>query len=225
MWSKGYRLPQVGAGTPPVWVPSARPHPSASAGGPGAPVAAPVESQDFAGAIDEAYQRGLAEGRRDATDAALAAMDADTAAERARLAETIAAIGGLRHHVLAAAEHDVAHLAAGIARRILHREVTLDADILVAMARVAVGRLGDRVSATVYLHPIDLASIVARRGDAPADDTLALREDPTLPRGGCRVESASGEVDLGVDAQVSELARLLMGDAPVAHGDGDARCH
>jgi flagellar assembly protein FliH len=184
-----------------------------------------VDVPDFAQAIDEAYQRGLVDGRRDATDEALAAMDAAAAAERARLAETITAIGGLRHHVLAAAEHDVAHLAAGIARRILHREVTLDADILVAMARVAVGRLGERVSATVYLHPTDLASIVARRGDAPADDTLVLREDPALPRGGCRVESAAGEVDLGVDAQVSELARLLMGDAPVAPVDGDARCH
>jgi len=178
-----------------------------------------AEPMDVTLVIDEAYQRGLADGRR--------AAEEQVAADRARLADTIAAITGLRRHVLSAAEHDVAQLAAGIARRILHREVQLDADILVAMAHVAVGRLGDRVTATVHLHPADLAAIVARgtAGATGDTDSLVLREDASLPRGGCRVESSAGEIDLGVDAQVTELARLLMGDPRDTHEDTDARCH
>lgn len=216
MWSKGYRLPHVGAGTPALWVPTQRRIAVDDGCDASSDIAEPV---DLTPAIDEAYQRGLADGRR--------AAEEQVAADRRRLADTIATITGLRRHVLAAAEHDVAQLAAGIARRILHREVQLDADILVAMARVAVGRLGDRVTATVHLHPADLAAIVSRgtagaKGDT---DSLELREDASLPRGGCRVESSAGEIDLGVDAQVTELARLLMGDPRDTHEDSDARCH
>lgn len=214
MWSKGYRLPHVGAGTPALWVPSPGRLAVDDCGHTPSDIAEPM---DLTPVIDEAYQRGLADGRR--------AAEEQVVADRKQLAETITAIAGLRRHVLAAAEHDVAQLAAGIARRILHREVQLDADILLAMARVAVGRLGDRVAAIVHLHPADHAAVVARGSAGSADDGLELRVDASLPRGGCRMESSAGEIDLGVDAQVTELARLLMGDPRDPHEDGDARRH
>jgi flagellar biosynthesis/type III secretory pathway protein FliH len=31
-------------------------------------------------------------------------------------------------------------------------------------------------------------------------------------RGGCRVESEYGEIEAGVDAQIQEIARALLGD-------------
>jgi flagellar assembly protein FliH len=149
-----------------------------------------------------AHAEGLAEGRR----LAEAAMED----ERARLAATIAEIAGLRRQVLESVDVDVMELAVGMARRVLHREVQLDPDILLAMARVALGRLGTRVVATAHLHPADLAAL----GPAPAaPEGLTLAADPDLPRGGCRLVADSGEVDLGIDAQMTELARQLLGES------------
>jgi flagellar biosynthesis/type III secretory pathway protein FliH len=36
--------------------------------------------------------------------------------------------------------------------------------------------------------------------------------DVNLPRGGCLVRSAFGSVDMGIDSQMRELARALLGD-------------
>jgi flagellar biosynthesis/type III secretory pathway protein FliH len=35
-----------------------------------------------------------------------------------------------------------------------------------------------------------------------------------VPRGGCRVHSDLGVIDAGIDAQVHELARALLGHGP-----------
>jgi flagellar assembly protein FliH len=151
--------------------------------------------------LAEAVARGVVQGRLEAEPMVLV--------ERERLAATIQEIAALRRRVLETAERDVMQLAVGMARRVLHREVQLDPDILLAMARVALGRLGHRVAATAHLHPDDLAAI-----DRPgvAIEGLTLRADPDLPRGGCRLVSDAGEIDLGVDAQMSELSRVLLGE-------------
>ena len=40
-------------------------------------------------------------------------------------------------------ERQMVQLALAVARRVVHREVSLDPDLLIAMARVALERLGD----------------------------------------------------------------------------------
>jgi flagellar biosynthesis/type III secretory pathway protein FliH len=40
--------------------------------------------------------------------------------------------------------------------------------------------------------------------------------DPRVPRGGCKVESEYGDIDAGVDAQIQEIARALLGDTKKA---------
>ena len=131
------------------------------------------------------------------------------AEERARLVSTVREIGGLRRRVLDEAEHDLMQLAVGMARRVLHREVQLDPDILLSMAHVALRRMGERPVATARLHPEDLAAMTRQN---TAVEGLTLVSDPEVPRGGCRLESVVGEVDLGVDAQMTELSRVLLGE-------------
>jgi len=172
---------------------------------------APADAPSVEEQVAEAYARGVAQGRLEAEQVVLT--------ERDRLADTIQDIAALRPRVLETAERDVMQLAVGMARRVLHREVQLDPDILLAMARVALVRLGHRVVATAHLHPDDLAAI-ERPG--VAIDGLTLRADPDLPRGGCRLVSDAGEIDLGVDAQMSELSRVLLGDTS---GEPHAQLH
>jgi flagellar assembly protein FliH len=171
-----------------------------------APVSDDLDMSDGEGGsldaqLADAHARGIDEGR--------ALAQQELAAERARLVATVHDIGALRRQILDAAENDVMRLAVAMARRVLHREVQLDPDILLAMARVALGRLGTRVVASAHLHPDDLAA-VSRPGVAIEGVTLIA--DAEVPRGGCRLVSPAGEIDLGVDAQMAELSRVLLGE-------------
>jgi flagellar assembly protein FliH len=207
MWSKAQRLPAQVSGKSSRWRPgtaAARPH--TAHGQTGVVALVQEEAEVPAGPtleeqLAEAYERGCAEGR--------AAADAAMTDERARLEATIADIAHLRRHVMDAADHDVMQLAVSMARRVLHREVQLDPDVLLAMARVAIGRLGDRVTARVHLSPVDLNSMVST-ADLP--DTITLIGDPDVLRGGCRIVSDVGQIDLGIDAQMTELSRSLIDD-------------
>lgn len=214
MWSRGHRLLPKGPGALTRWKPatstSVRSRPSDITSTPvslltGVPPADAPEDEGptVEELIAAAEARGREEGRLEA--------EAALAAERERLAQTVADIAGLRRRILEAAEHEVMQVASGMARRILHRELQLDPDILLAMARVALGRLGDQAAATVTLHPQDLAALTTTTSLGAG---LIVDADPALPKGGCRIRAEQGEIDLGLDAQLGELSRLLLGETP-----------
>ena len=103
------------------------------------------------------------------------------------------------------------HLALAIAKRIVQREVSLDPDLLLAMARVALERLGESARVTVRLHPDDYAAAGAARVSALTSSNVTVEADARLSRGGCRVESDMGLLDVGIDAQLQEVGRALLG--------------
>jgi flagellar assembly protein FliH len=104
-------------------------------------------------------------------------------------------------------------LALAVARRIVQREISLDQDLLVAMARVALERLGESARVTVRLNPEDYEITVAARAAQFTGTNVTVVADARVSRGGCRVESDFGAMDAGADAQIQEIARALLGDA------------
>jgi flagellar assembly protein FliH len=159
----------------------------------------------------EAFMKGYANGERAGAEAAAKRGEAMLR----RLAQTLDDLATLRGEMIRKTERQLVDLALAMTRRILHREVTLDRELLVTMARVAIDRLGERSSATIRLHPDDFAAVLAGR-DGAADPGLNVVADPNVSHGGCRVESDFGIIDVGVDAQLAELATALLGDEPVA---------
>jgi flagellar assembly protein FliH len=103
-------------------------------------------------------------------------------------------------------------LALAIARRVVRREVSLDQDLLIAMARVALDRLGESASVTVRLHPEEFEATAAARTSQFTGTNVTVVADARVGRGGCRVESDFGVMEAGVDGQIQELARALLGE-------------
>lgn len=153
----------------------------------------------------EAFQAGYANGER----AAQAEGARQLALTTRQLAATIDEISALRLGVMRRAERELIHLAVAMAQRIVRREMNIDPDLLLVIARVAIDRLGERAAAVVHLHPDDHAVLAKSTVEAAA--TLELVADPDVPRGGCRIQSAFGEVDAGIEAQMRELSRELLG--------------
>lgn len=191
---------------PPVATPAPQAAPAA------APKAAAAEAVDLearrAAVERDAFAKGFAQGEK---------AGAEAAGKRAevmlrRLTETLEELTSLRAQMIHQTEHQMVELALAVARRVVHREISLDRDLLVAMARVALDRLGESARVTVRFNPEDF-EIIAASADHWSGTNVTVVADARISRGGCRVESDLGVMDAGVDGQIQEIARALLGDA------------
>jgi flagellar assembly protein FliH len=172
-----------------------------------APVDYSAHDAHLAALEREAFGKGFAQGER---------AGAETAGQRGeamlhRLTQTLDELTTVRADMIRQTERQMVQLALGIARRIVQREVSLDPDLLLAMARVALERLGDSARVTVRLHPEDYAAAGAARVSEMTSSNVTIVADTRLSRGACRVESDMGLLDVGIDAQLQEVGRALLG--------------
>lgn len=183
---------------------------------PAAPAAARPEGDDQASlnarlaALErDAFSKGFAQGERAGGEAAAQRAEAMLR----RLTETLEELTTVREQMIHETERQMVQLALAIARRVVHREVSIDHDLLIAMARVALDRLGENVQVTVRLSPEDLEATSAVRSAQWTGTHVTVVADARVGRGGCRVESEFGAMDAGVDGQIHEIARALLGEA------------
>jgi len=154
----------------------------------------------------EAFTKGYAQGERAGLEAGGKRADAMLR----RIAQTIEELGGLRQTLIQETEREMVQLALTLARRVVHREVTLDPELAAALAHVALERLGTTSPATIRLNPDDY-TVVAQDSARWTGQTVTVVPDPSISRGGCLVESAFGSVDATIEQQFDELSRALFG--------------
>ena len=225
MSSRARRLPAATQVEPFVWG-GVRPALAGGATRPRAALApatvtvAPPSSEPVMGTAQlaelerDAFAKGFAQGEKAGQEAA----DQRGEAMLRRLTETLQELTELRAQMIHQTERQMVQLALAVARRVLHREVSLDPDLLVAMARVALDRLGEAAQITVRLSPDDFQATGAARVAQLTASNVSIVADGRIPRGGCRVESDMGILDAGIDAQIHEIAQALLGRAEATTG-------
>lgn len=140
---------------------------------------------------------------------------AEAAALRMQLTQSLEEIAELREQMATYAEREMVQLAIEIAKKIVRREVTVDREIVVTLARVALSRLHNRALATVRLHPEDHEYVSARREKLGTQGTVQLIEDASIHRGGCLIETDFGDVDARIEQQFHEIERGFLNDLSV----------
>src|SRR5216117_334649 len=107
-------------------------------------------------------------------------------------------------------QRELLELALGVARKVVQQELAERPEIWLGMIRAAVKRAVDRERITLRVPPPLMAflrgSLAALRASLEDVKDLELVEDPSLPAGGCVIESRSGEVDIGIETQLDDLA-------------------
>jgi flagellar assembly protein FliH len=156
----------------------------------------------------EAFAKGFSQGEQAGLDSASQRGEAMLY----RLTQTLEELTQVRSQMILQTERQMVQLAMAIARRVVHREVSLDPDLLIAMARVALERLGEMAQVKVRLHPDDYEAAGAARVAQLAGSSVMVLADAHLSRGACRIESDMGILEAGVEAQLQEIARALLGD-------------
>ncbi len=150
--------------------------------------------------IREAHQQGLREGDASGRNQAAAQLQA----EIEKLGRSVAELSQFRPRLMREAEADLVKLAVEIARRVLHRELTVDRSALQALIKAALERLQGQEICRIRVHPEHQEAVratLARAGSA----NVQVVGDAALELGGAIFETARGSVDASMSAQLREI--------------------
>ena len=151
-------------------------------------------------------QEGLAQGRGQGEQRARSELTP----LHERLARTIADLSGTRDAFRHEAEEDVVRLALGVAKRILHRELSIDPEALTGVIHVALGKFDARELHRVLVSTEDHAVISAAVQGLRLPRRVEVVADPTLERGAALFETVKGTLDASVDTQLDEIERGFL---------------
>jgi flagellar assembly protein FliH len=153
----------------------------------------------------QAYETGLRTGE----GAARKALESETRAAIDRLTATIAEVSATRAEVILRAEADLVRLAVEIARRVLHRELTVDANALQALTAAALHKLQSQEIHRVRVHPDQEKMVRASLQQSGRGQGIEVIADPSQPPGGILFDIGRGALDASVGTQLDEIARGL----------------
>jgi flagellar assembly protein FliH len=153
----------------------------------------------------QAYETGLRTGE----GAARKALESEVRVAVDRLTATVADVAATRADVIQRAEADTVRLAIEIARRVLHRELTVDANALKALTKAALLKLQAQEIHRVRVHPAQEAVVRASLQESGRGQGIEIVVDPSQPPGGILFDIGRGALDASVGAQLDEIVRGL----------------
>jgi flagellar assembly protein FliH len=177
--------------------------------GPEDPAAGPP---DDLGAVREAarqegfaagYAEGLARGREEGLAQTRSALE--------RAEAIAAAIVESRAGALDALIPRIADLVIRVAALVVRDTVAQHPEAIVPVVREAVAQVRDEDRLTVRLHPEDLAILrdAVEEIGQQVGTRIVLREDRSIARGGCLVETSRGLVDSRLESKLAVLHDLV----------------
>jgi flagellar assembly protein FliH len=154
----------------------------------------------------QAYDAGFRAGG----DAARQAAEAPVAATLRRLGDTIAELAATRAETIRRAEADTVRLALEIARRVLHRELSVDASALEALIHAALEKLQNQEVYRVRVHPSQEKVVKSCLDQSGRGQSIAVIADPVQREGGAVFEISRGSLDASLETQLAEIERGLI---------------
>jgi flagellar assembly protein FliH len=147
---------------------------------------------------EEGHSAGYAEGMVEAQEIT------------ARITEILEGLGqaveGIEQHVA----DQLLATAVEIASQVLRRSLKIKPELILPVVREAVAALQiDSGCPALRAHPDDAALIQAQMGDALAHGNWRIIEDPSLTRGGCRVELGDSEVDATLETRWKRVIETI----------------
>jgi flagellar assembly protein FliH len=130
-----------------------------------------------------------------------------------KLARAIQEIAALRPQIMRDSVAELVDLSVSIARRILHRELSVDPAALEGLVGGALQRLPAQEICRIRIHP-ELEAGVRQALARDGREGLPLIADGTLERGAILVETARGKVDASLETQLAEIGRGLTDHLP-----------
>jgi flagellar assembly protein FliH len=157
----------------------------------------------LAGAEAAAHKRGVAEGMRAAQESA----ETQQKALLERISLAVADIASLRTRIREQAEADLVKLSLAIARRITHREMSIDPNALLGVVRSALSKIPVGELTKIRLHPSCAAVVRFQLESLRTPATVEVEADASLEPGDLLLETSGGLLDASIDTQLREIER------------------
>jgi flagellar assembly protein FliH len=154
----------------------------------------------------QAYEAGLRAGEESARRSLEAGVDESVQ----QLAAAIAELAGMRGETIRRAEADTVRLSIEIARRVLHRELSIDGAALESLIKAALEKLQAQEVYRVRVHPNQEKIVRACLDRTGRGQAIAVVGDPVQPNGGAVFEISRGALDASVETQLAEIERGLI---------------
>lgn len=158
---------------------------------------------EIASRLEEARRSARAEGERDGYQRGVREAEPAITAF-GTLAQKLS---NLPRQVRAEAESSTVALALAIAKRILHRELSVDPDALLGLVKAVFQTVDAREGSRLRVSTSDAKTILAARERLNLPTSLEVVADPTLPQGSAIFSTSRGEIDASLDTQLGEIER------------------
>lgn len=174
------------------------------------------------GAAEEGYQRGLEQGltegrergQREGFESTVNELKPQLEAMIAAWNDALDQWESERACMFLEARHDVLGLALKLARKVVHRHVAVDPEIVTDQLSAALELVGKSSALVVTINPNDrvlldktLQSILEKLGRS---EHITMREDEAISPGGCIVRTEGGSVDASIETQLDRVTESLL---------------
>lgn len=149
------------------------------------------------------YQEGLQEGLGQARTVA-ASFD-----------QAISDLVIQREQLLQEARQDIIAMILKVSRKVTFEAVQTDESVVTAIVDSLLAQVGDRSQIRIRVHPDQVTLVRQHLEQFTSEDAMArqfaIEPDPRAHKGGCFIETPSGDLDARLDSQFEIIAQTLNG--------------
>lgn len=120
-----------------------------------------------------------------------------------------------REEIIDKCEKDVLELAIAVAARVVHTEVTINSEIVLAVVKDAIQKAKDQEHVLIRVNPADFETVAAEKQSLQAilqrETGMEIRGDIGVEIGGCVIDTDYGAIDARIDTQLGSIKSALLG--------------
>ena len=162
----------------------------------------------------QAYQAGREAGIEEGK----AQLQAENEIEMKRAFELVAQVGVARLEAMRQAEIDTIELALAVAKKILHREATIDKDVVANQLHQALTLTSTKGLIRIKAHPDEVEHLETTQSQVSNQEghplPLLIEGDALIAKGGCVVAADTMFLDATIDGQLEVIGQELTQGIP-----------
>lgn len=166
-----------------------------------------AELENTRAETSQRMQEAFAAGKREGDTLARQAVDARLESELGELRGLFQELNLAGPKLRKQTEEELVRLSVAIARRILHREVTVDPGALQGLVKAAFDRLDRREIKEIRTDANSLTSVKKIVDGLGAPGSVKVVPDATLRPGSLVIEVPRGQLDASIETQLVEIER------------------
>ncbi|MGD0282483.1 MAG: FliH/SctL family protein [Dissulfurispiraceae bacterium] len=161
----------------------------------------------------EAGKKGYKEGHAEGFTKGLDGGKDEVNSSLKRLGEIIVSLSQFRENKLNELLPDIMDLSLEIAKKIVHKEIDLDRNLILSVAQDAIRKVAENEEGVVIkVNPLDYEVMIPHIDllkEQSGLKNIAIEPSTSVSPGGCYIETQTGEVDARLEEQIKEVEDVI----------------